>query len=90
MPALDGALIASLTAIVTALAAAGLVLSLRTATEMRRRAILRVLGARAHLAGPVDHLPGRRLDRHLGIPGRRENDYRQDAVRGGRGQLQKV
>jgi hypothetical protein len=38
MPALDGASIASLTAIVTALAAAaGLVLSLRTATEMRRR-----------------------------------------------------
>jgi Pentapeptide repeats (8 copies) len=38
MPALDGALIATLTAIVTALAAvAGLVLSLRTATEVRRR-----------------------------------------------------
>jgi Pentapeptide repeats (8 copies) len=38
MPALDGALIASLTAIVTALAAvAGLILSLRTATEVRRR-----------------------------------------------------
>ena len=38
MPALDGALIATLTAIVTALAAvAGLVHSLRTATEVRRR-----------------------------------------------------